>query len=56
MQLEEGAILNGTVEMGDKPKAGAQGTKAPAEQPRPDQHPPRKASDQQSLQVSQGKE
>jgi len=32
MQLEEGAILNGTVQMGEKPRAGAQGDRTPVQQ------------------------
>ena len=32
MQLEEGAILNGTVQMGEKPRAGAQGDRAPVQE------------------------
>ena len=31
MQLEEGGILNGTVQMGEKPRAGAQGEQTPAQ-------------------------
>ena len=42
MQLEEGAILNGTVQMGDKPKAGSQSREAqpPAKEPQPQGQPP----------------